>query len=75
MKKYVGKKIMACEPIFQFSTGKYVYTRRRSIGVIEEISDHEVKVFSKSNPEGYRHYILKRQDFNQWVESGVYLIK
>jgi hypothetical protein len=72
----LGKKIMAGEPIYQFSTGECIgWSRRRNIGVIEEITDTTVKVFNDKNPEGYKNYELKRSDFDKWVKEKLYILQ
>jgi hypothetical protein len=60
----IGKKIMAMDK-----------TRRRNIGVIDEITETEVKVFDKNNPQGYQNYTLARSDFDKWVEQKLYVLR
>lgn len=58
------------------------WTRRENIGVIIDISDNEVKVFNKNNPDDrkyggkdYRYYSLNREDFEKWCEQGLYVLR
>jgi len=72
----VGKRILAGEPIFQFSTGKMIgWTRRRCIGIIEKIENSRVYVFNSKNPEGYQRYELSADDFKQWLLDKSYVLK
>ena len=72
----LGKKIMAGEPLYNFATGECVgWTRRRNIGVIQEITDSIVKVYNVQNPRGYQHYELPRGDFDGWVTDRSYILR
>jgi len=72
----LGKKVMAGEPLYQFSTGECVgFTRRRNIGIVEAISETVVTVFDAKNPKGYQHYELKRADFDKWVNEKLYVLR
>ena len=72
---YIGKKIIACEDTMQFSSGKKVYVRTRSIGIVEKIENGIVHIFDKSNPRGYQNYSIQYSDFIKWVTQKLYLIR
>lgn len=74
--KCIGKRILAGEPIYQFSTGKLVgWTRRRCIGVVKEIDNGHVYVYDRTNPEGYKNYELSLTDFCRWVHEKLYVLR
>jgi hypothetical protein len=72
---YLGKKIIACENIINFSTNKIVRVRTRYCGVIEKIENDIVYIYDKSNPINYQNYSLKYSDFCKWVLQGLYKIR
>jgi len=72
----IGKKIMAGEPVYRFSTGECIgRTRRRNIGIIENITGSLVTIFNAKNPKGYQRYEIQRKDFERWCSQGLYVLK
>lgn len=72
---YVGKTIMAYEDIFQFSTSEKVSTRGRCIGVVSFIDSEGVHMYDRTNPGKYKNYVIKSDDFERWIEQGLYKAK
>lgn len=72
--KYVGKKISAYEDIYQFSTGKKIYTKSKCIGVILGYDDEKVDFFQYRNPEGYKFYSIEVKNCKEWLFEGSYKI-
>lgn len=74
LNKYVGKRINAYEDIYQFSTGKKIYTRGKCIGIILGYDDEKVDFFQYRNPEGYKFYSIDINNCKEWLFEGSYKI-
>lgn len=71
-KSLIGKKIMAYEDIYQFSTGQKVQTRGRGIGVIIGTDSENIHIYDRTNPKGHQEYSIKMSNFNKWIDEGLY---
>jgi len=72
--KYVGKKINAYEDIYQFSTGKKIYTRSKCVGLILGYDDEKVYFYHHKNPGEYKFYSIDTKDCKKWLFEGSYKI-
>lgn len=70
----IGKRVIAHEKIYQFSTGKLIKDKKRIIGIIENIDDDTIYIYDADNPVNYRHYTIDKAKFNQWIDEGLYTI-
>ena len=72
--KYIGRKINSYDDIYQFSTGKKVYTRSRCVGIVLGINERKVDMYDYKNPGHYKYYSLDLDDFKKFICIGSYKI-
>lgn len=75
LRRYIGRKIMAYEDVFQFSTGQKVFRRGRNVGIVVAVDEDGVHMYDRKNPKGYQHYTLKKEDFRKWISENLYVAK
>lgn len=70
--KFIGHKINAFEPVYNFSTGEKMASNVKCVGLVLGINDNKIDIYNGYNPIGSQHYTIDYNNFKKFVEDGLY---